>query len=250
LDSGRKTENRLQEELYSKDEWSVPVAAKVMIPMMIDLFDPKSVVDVGCGYGMWLLQFDTLGIKDYVGVDGEWQRKRLVISPNHFVAHDLLEPLKLNRTFDLAICLETAEHLPDVAGRNLVRSLTELSSVVLFSAAIPFQPGTHHINEHWQNYWAEIFSDYRFVPIDAIRKRLWRNKNVEVVYIQNTLLYANKDELLKYPKLKRLSGETKIEELSVVHPKTYLSKCSMDFIPRELRTIRRILSSKAKVKGK
>ena len=62
---------------------------------------------------------------------------------------DLAQPLQIDRRFDLALSLEVAEHLPPECGSEFVQTLTDLSSVILFSAAIPFQGGTDHLNEQW-----------------------------------------------------------------------------------------------------
>jgi hypothetical protein len=61
------------------------------------------------------------------------------------------------RTFDLAICLEVAEHLPPEAAEGFIDSLTRLAPVVLFSAAITFQVGNQHLNGQWPDYWATLF---------------------------------------------------------------------------------------------
>jgi hypothetical protein len=51
--------------------------------------------------------------------------------------------------FDLALCLEVAEHLPAAAGDSLVRRLASVGARILFSAAIPGQGGRNHVNEKW-----------------------------------------------------------------------------------------------------
>jgi hypothetical protein len=61
----------------------------------------------------------------------------LCIPKDRFAAVDLRQPLPADRKFDLAISGEVAEHLP----ATLVGTLTSVSDVVLFSAAIPGQGG-------------------------------------------------------------------------------------------------------------
>jgi SAM-dependent methyltransferase len=58
--------------------------------------------------------------------------------------------------FDLAVCLETAEHLPPWSASPLVHVLTR-APMVLFSAAPPGQGGTSHINEQPHEYWRKRF---------------------------------------------------------------------------------------------
>jgi len=83
-------------------------------------------------------------IDDILGVDGEWVPAKLLQIPRAcFLAHDLMKPIEINRRFDLAVSLEVAEHLDRDSARRFIQTLVKLSSVVLFSAAIPYQGGTH-----------------------------------------------------------------------------------------------------------
>lgn len=56
-----------------------------------------------------------------------------------FRAADLSQPFQLAEFFDLAICLEVAEHLPKQSAPGFIQSLVRLAPVVLFSAAIQLQ---------------------------------------------------------------------------------------------------------------
>src|SRR6185436_3241542 len=94
--------------------------------------------------------------------------------------------------FDLVVCLEVAEHLPSEHAKPFVESLVRLAPAVLFSAAIPGQGGTHHINERWQDYWAALFNSYDYVPIDCIRRVVWQTRDVSWWYSQNCLLYCDR----------------------------------------------------------
>jgi SAM-dependent methyltransferase len=169
-------------------------SANVLVPLLVDRLRPSSVVDVGCGSGTWLAAFLERGVTDVVGVDGSYvDLRRLRIPADHFVSANLEQPLDLERTFDLAISLEVAEHLPAASAEGFVESLTRLSSVVVFSAAIPGQGGAHHVNLRWPDYWATLFADRGYACLDCIRPLLWRNPDVEWWYAQNTLLYARRE---------------------------------------------------------
>ncbi len=105
-----------------------------------------SVLDTGCGQGVWLQRFlEIPGVDEGVGVDGNYVRpESLYISRDAFLAHDLTRPLDLKRQFTLGLCLEVGEHLPPTAGPTLVDTLTRHASMVLFSAAVPGQGGERH----------------------------------------------------------------------------------------------------------
>jgi hypothetical protein len=83
-------------------------------------------------------------------VDGAYVQPALLAIPQEqFLAHDLTLPLHAGRTFDLALSLELAEHLPPECAGVLVDSLARLAPAVVFSAAVPFQGGVGHVNERW-----------------------------------------------------------------------------------------------------
>ena len=94
--------------------------------------------------------------------------ENLPIPKKNFFAVDLKRPLQLERRFDLVLSLEVAEHLPEECAATFVESLIGLGSVILFSAAIPFQGGTHHVNEQWSNYWVKNFQEREYVVIDTL----------------------------------------------------------------------------------
>jgi SAM-dependent methyltransferase len=166
-------------------------SAAIIVPLVNDLVRPSSVLDVGCGVGTWLAEWQHAGVTDIAGVDGDYvDCARLQISAELFTAADLEKPLDLGRQFDLVECLEVAEHLDASAAASLVRSLCAHSGTVLFSAAIPAQGGSHHVNEQPQSYWAEMFAAEGFRAFDAVRPWIWDNGRVRVWYRQNMLLFS------------------------------------------------------------
>src|SRR5262249_37804156 len=166
-------------------------SARAVVPLVLGLVPARSVIDVGCGQGTWLAVFAAHGATDVTGVDGDYvDRDRLEIPPDRFRGQDLSRPLAAGRTFDLAVSLEVAEHLPESAAEGFVESLTRLAPVVLFSAAAPYQGGQNHVNEQWPAYWAEHFAAHGYRPVDCLRRRIWTNPDVERWCAQNTFLYV------------------------------------------------------------
>jgi SAM-dependent methyltransferase len=196
-------------------------SAEVVVPIVLELVPVTSVCDVGCGTGIWLDEFRHHGITDIRGYDGDYvPRDLLRIPPDRFFPIDLTQPLDAGRTFDLAVSLEVAEHLPPESAASFVKGLTRLSPIVLFSAAIPNQGGTEHLNERWQDYWAEVFLAHGYRSIDAIRWRIWDNDDVELWYRQNMFLCVSEAVVGKYPKL---TAPVPVESLprSVIHPRAW-----------------------------
>lgn len=197
-------------------------SAQAIVPLVLNLLHPKSVVDVGCGDGNWLAVFRDLGVTEFLGVDGEHVPRNLLQIPNErFRPADLSKPFSVG-TFDLALSLEVAEHLPPSSANVLVKSLTNSAPAVLFSAAIPHQGGEHHINEQWPEVWASLFRNYGYVAIDAIRHHVWSNDAVDWWYAQNTLLYVRPDLIEATPALQPELARTSPSQLSLVHPRHYL----------------------------
>jgi SAM-dependent methyltransferase len=161
--------------------------------IIVEQLHPKSVVDLGCGVGTWLAAFQRLGVERIEGYDGDYvDRELLQIPPGSFHPIDLSTALRNGEPggeFDLAVSLEVGEHLPPAASEALVQRLTALAPAVLFSAAIPRQSGTDHINERWQSDWARMFAVHGYYPHDAVRPVVWDEPEVEPWYAQNALLY-------------------------------------------------------------
>jgi SAM-dependent methyltransferase len=198
-------------------------SARAVVPAILEYVRPASVIDVGCGTGIWLSVFREAGVEDVWGADGAYVDEGLLeIHKGRFLARDLTRPLGLDRQFDLVVSLEVAEHLPEACAGAFVRSLTGLGPVVLFSAAIPHQGGTHHVNEQWPAYWAALFEAHGFVAVDCLRRRFWSDEDVEWWYAQNAMLYVDQAELERHPRLVEERRFSTPLPLSLVHPKRFL----------------------------
>ena len=215
-------------DFYASKRRQVTTTAESVVPLLLDWLEPASVVDVGCGTGEWLATFQQLGVGDVVGVDGDWvPRTDLHIPPDRFISHDLRQPLHLERTFDLAITLETAEHLPAESATIFVDSLVRLAPAVVFSAAIPFQLGTDHLNPQWPSYWASLFAAHEYEAIDSIRPLIWERPDIPYWYAPTMILFVRRDLLEASPLLRELHASRGGSPLPLVHPSYYLWLCSL-----------------------
>lgn len=197
-------------------------SAREIVPYLITLLQPTSVLDVGCGVGAWLAVFMEHNIEDILGVDGNYlRREQLVIPPAKFVAADLSHTIDLRRRFDLVITLEVAEHLPATSSATFVDALTAHGTAIFFSAAVPGQGGTHHVNEQWPEYWKGLFEARNFVLIDCLRYRFWDNVKVAACYRQNMMLYVDRNRLTADPNLRCEYERRNGSPLSLVHPEVF-----------------------------
>jgi SAM-dependent methyltransferase len=225
-------------EFYQSQRAGSRRSAEAIVPLVLALVKPWSVIDVGCGLGTWLSIFEEFGVKDVFGIDGDHvDRSMLQISPERFAAFDLRKPIQIDRRFDLVVSLEVAEHLPKDCAKTFVDSLTKLGPVILFSAAIPFQGGTSHLNEQWPDYWANYFNENGYEAVDCFRKKVWQDDNVEWWYAQNILLFSKKDYLASNPLLKEEFENTHPSQLSIVHPRKYLELVRIQLTGQDLANL-------------
>ena len=192
-------------------------SARVIVPIIMELVNPRSVIDIGCGRAAWLRAFEENGVEQVRGVDGHYlDLSKLLIQPAQFLQIDLQQPFKTEDRYDLALCLEVAEHLTSKTGRDLVRTLAGLAPIILFSAAIPGQRGTCHINEQWPSYWMSLFAEHAFLRLDPIRQHIWNDPRVEWWYRQNIFLYASRQAISESPRLQ--AEERAAQALECIHP--------------------------------
>lgn len=183
-------------------------SATAVVPLVLDRAGPvASVVDVGCGEGWWGETFRLAGVERVRGFDGG-QRREAVGFP--ITPADLTKKIPTDETFDLAVCLEVAEHLPASKARHLVAELCRLAGTVLFSAAMPRQGGTGHINCQPPGYWVDLFGEQGFGCDGSIRFDVWDDPSVEPWYKSNMMICTE-----------GTIGETVHH---VIHPDLYLAK--------------------------
>ncbi|MFM6844810.1 MAG: class I SAM-dependent methyltransferase, partial [Dolichospermum sp.] len=174
-------------------------SAREIIPYLLDILKttPTNVVDVGCGLAQWLRVLKEYGVTEVLGIDGSHvPYDRLNIPIEQFKTIDLrnLSYDFIGKKFDLLLCLEVAEHLEEKYAHQFIKTLTKLSDVILFSAAVPNQTGENHFNEQYPDYWENIFKQFDYCFCDPCRKKFWQNEKVNWWYRQNMFLVV-KNEL-------------------------------------------------------
>ena len=89
------------EEFFAGIDAGTQSSAAIIVPLIMEALSPSSVVDVGCGTGAWLAAFRAAGVRDVLGVDGDYvTRSSLNIPVESFQAADLNRPLRIERSFD------------------------------------------------------------------------------------------------------------------------------------------------------
>jgi len=142
----------------------------------------QSVIDLGCGPGTYLLPFVRAGCW-VLGVDAE-PTAGGQLPEGCFRQLDLRRPLPKLGRFDLALCIETAEHLQAEFAEQLVANVAAVAPVVFWSAAHPGHGGQHHHHEQPPAYWEALFSLHGYVthPAEAaVRRALAENAECQKV---------------------------------------------------------------------
>lgn len=203
-------------------------SAQQVVPLIMQYLRPRSVVDVGCGTGAWLKVFQELGA-DVKGIDGDYvDRKQFMIAPEAFYPMNLEKSIELQERFDLVMSLEVVEHLSEARGTSFVEDLTKLGDIVLFSAAVPLQGGTNHINERKLSDWKRIFESFQYSFIDCIRPLIWNNEAIELYYRQNIVLFVKQDVLKNMGGgMRKLQIENINNMVDVIHPGIYEQKARL-----------------------
>lgn len=178
---------------YLNNRYGSVLSAQHILSVIFRDYPHHSVVDFGCGTGTWLWVAKALGAETVYGIDGDYVPKSLLmIEEDEFYPADLQRPIRLGRSFDLAISMEVAEHLCEESADDFIDSICKSADVVLFSAAHPGQGGDGHINEQPIDYWKDKFETHHF-KMKEIRHLFKDDNKIEWWYRDNiTLFYRDK----------------------------------------------------------
>jgi len=145
---------------FSKEE-----VAK-FVPEFVDIIckklEPKSVIDIGCGIGLYLNEFDKKSV-EVIGYDGSPHAiKNSTAKPGLVNLYDLRNEFNPKKKYDVAMSVEVAEHIPTKLSDRLVSTLVKSSDLIVLTAAQKGQGGTDHINEQPKSFWIEKFEKRGF----------------------------------------------------------------------------------------
>jgi SAM-dependent methyltransferase len=176
--------------------WRAPIVCGAIR----DTLKPVSVIDVGCATGDLVAEFATQGFDAY-GLEGSRAvMPFLECEAGRVFFMDLRKPLPAHfmRDYDVALCLEVAEHIESEYAQQLVQNLGLLSGCVLMSAARPGQGGHHHVNCQSPEYWEDLFRVDAFRRVQRVEREIkqawepWRKKPGIKAYYQNLLYFEGR----------------------------------------------------------
>jgi hypothetical protein len=182
---------------YNTDH--LPASALEVVPLILEIFKPVSIIDVGCGLGQWLKVFEEHGIGNIKGIDGvHVLKEKMFIDRKKFQVVDLenCHNFQVIEKFGLVLSLEVAEHISNAKSDEYISLITKLGDRILFSAAIPNQTGENHINEQPHIFWQEKFRKLGWEMLDVFRPSIWNNEKINWWYRQNLFLVVKPDDHL------------------------------------------------------
>lgn len=146
------------EEYYTRmDRESAIEDAREFHAIVLERFDIDQVIEFGCGTGRLLYPY----FEDGASVKGIDQSRYAIqeseLPKDCLEQHDLREYYKTDQKYDLALCIELLEHLPESAADTIVATISDAADLAVVTAASPDQGGTHHVNEQPKKYWINKF---------------------------------------------------------------------------------------------
>jgi len=127
---------------------------------LINRFNAKSMLDIGCGPGGMVELALSKGLK-VLGVDGDDKVERSDTVKNNIVIHDYAKAPFTTDVYDLAWSVEFVEHVDKPFMPNFLRTF-ECCKFVAMTHALPGQPGHHHVNCMPAEYWFGVMEAIGF----------------------------------------------------------------------------------------
>lgn len=119
---------------------------------IIDKYDIKSVIDVGCGFGYHLKYFkDFLGLK-ITGIEGSKKVQEISFFPDNIKCHDYSAGEISVEPHDLCWSIEFVEHVDSKYIDSFLKTFA-CAKYLIMTHAFPGQGGHHHVNEESSEYW-------------------------------------------------------------------------------------------------
>jgi len=166
---------------------------------IVNMFAPKSILDLGCGIGSFLSGSFSAGCEDITGIELNYNYAKKYIARSifsHIRCGDVTEDLNLKRNFDCVISIEVAEHInPELTGLFVENLVNYSNKYIIFSAAAPGQPGRGHVNLREKSLWVkDIESQGAMIRKDLTKKcrKKWRLLGAPDYLLENLIIFKKK----------------------------------------------------------
>jgi hypothetical protein len=174
--------------------------AGVLCPAIRKILRPKQVIDIGCAIGDFVQWFNKHKIDAY-GLEGSTQViPHLVCGKDRVFFCDLRKEILTPTQFDLALCIEVAEHIEEKYADCFVANLCRLAPRIFLTAAGPGQGGHYHVNLQQRAYWLNKFAQQGYKNNEDVETELRK-----VIPINHRWLLAIHSNLIYLERTNELS---------------------------------------------
>lgn len=190
------------DEIYDREyfdriiEPAIRGAAEAISDTIMELYRPRTVIDVGCGTGTLM---EALGRRGVVCTGFEYADAALSICRArqlNVTKFDIESESFPVASADLVVSTEVAEHLPSQCAERYVDLLTSMGPRILLTAAEPGSEGTDHVNEQPNEYWIAKMErrGFRYLKDQSLEVRAaWRARRVTGCYCRSLMLFECAD---------------------------------------------------------
>ena len=158
---------------------------------LVETFNVKSVVDIGCGIGYASKYFKSIGC-DITAIDGSTQVGDLSLVPESFLLHDYENGgsalTNKDEIFDLCWSCEFVEHVEERHSQNFINDFKKCRYVAM-TYAYPGQTGHHHVNEQVGEYWIQKLENngFRYLVEETEQFKNYAQVDVDERMVKNDI---------------------------------------------------------------
>lgn len=176
-----------------REHWKKNVY-KTMAVAIDEMFNPNSIIDVGCGSGFIMKNINADKKQGIEGTSNVYEILR--VDKKLVDVKDLRDKIHQDYPiYDIAVSIEVAEHIEPEFAETFVKNLCNLSNTVILTAAPPNQPGNHHVNCQPQEYWKNKFKkfDFHYSDQTKVLRKKWKDSIPQrFSYLYNNLMIFKK----------------------------------------------------------
>jgi SAM-dependent methyltransferase len=149
---------------------------------LLQQFEVKTVLDVGCGEGYSAEWFMFNGC-DVIAIDG--LEGNVIVASSKNIKAVIVDLTKnaFHKEVDLVWCCEVLEHIDETYLGNIFETLSS-GKIVAITHGLPGQRGYHHVNNQPPQYWLDLFKKNGFIYLES--ESLRARQLSEGVYFQRT----------------------------------------------------------------
>lgn len=161
---------------------------------MINNYNIKSMLDIGCGPGGQIQAAKALGLEDSMGIDGFPGPKRC--KEVEIIIHDFTTGAYNHgdQLYDFGWSCEFVEHIYEKYIPNFMNSFRACKYIIM-TYAPPGKGGHHHVNCRKEKYWIDVMQDNNFLFGQDQTEQIRTSSTMKNDFIRNHGLFFINTEL-------------------------------------------------------